>query len=147
MSNQHRIRFHYGLLLMFAALWTSHSLIADTPPAVRDPFWPVGYVPPSPEEAAQATPAVPELAWPELQLRGRSRSRDGSYFALIDGVGVVRTGEIVSLAAQGYWFHWRVVRIDATGVQTKPLGITADPAPPPVPVPADERKDDERWNQ
>lgn len=101
-------------------------------PVMRDPFWPVGYEPPTPEQEQEADMAVPELDWPDLPVRGRSRATDGSYLALIEGVGIVRTGQIVSLPAQGHWFHWRITHIDATRVQAQELGITRDPSPTPL---------------
>lgn len=122
---------------------------ADTPPAqaatantdavpptdssLRDPFWPVGYEPPPPApppgsvDAKLPTRIQHDLVWPEIPMRGRSRAADGAYFILVDGIGVVRTGDDITLRRDGYDFHWRVVGIDANGLQTIRLGVTQPP--------------------
>ena len=50
----------------------------------RDPFWPVGYVPPvpgqAPEDAAELSAA---RTWPALPVRGRSRAPDGKWIVWI----------------------------------------------------------------
>ncbi len=116
-----------GWMAVGTVIWAE-----DLEAVVRDPFWPVGYTPPTPAEAAAATVDVPELEWPDLPVRGRSRAVDGSYLALIEGIGIVRAGQVVSVPSQGHWFHWRIIRIDAARVQVEELGITADPSPAPL---------------
>ena len=92
---------------------------------LRDPFWPVDYdAPPPPEVKEGPIAAARGVSWPDLPVRGRSRAADGSYRALIDGVGVVKEGEDISIQKEGYWFHWRILKIDARQMQTERLGIT-----------------------
>ncbi len=93
----------------------------------RDPFWPVGFVPADPVQAAAAADAeesIPQMAWPSLPVRGRSRAPDGTFRVLIDGIGIVGVNRKVSIQKNGYWFHWRVVHIDEEGVRLARLGIS-----------------------
>lgn len=101
-------------------------------PAARDPFWPVGYAPPTllPATGGPAAADKPqarvarEVPWPAIPVRGRSRTADGTYLALIDGIGVVRAGDDISIQKDGFWFHWRILEIDARQMQTERLGVT-----------------------
>ncbi len=101
---------------------------ADAPVIRRDPFWPVGYVPPTPgdlELAASGTEdEIPEIPWPALPVRGRSRAPDGTFRVLIDGIGIIGVNRVVSIPHRGFWFHWRIVHIDDKGVRSKRLGIS-----------------------
>lgn len=105
------------------------SVTADntTENARRDPFWPVGYNPV--ESSHDQEPDIPQLEWPPLPVRGRARAGDGSFRALIQGAGVVETGETVSLFSQGHWFHWRIDAITPEEVRATPLGISLEPLP------------------
>lgn len=99
--------------------------------ALRDPFWPVGYVPPTAEEsAAQVSGGVDQdLPWPALPVQGRSRAPDGTCRVLIEGRGVVGENQIVSVHDKGYWFHWRIVHIDERGVQSIRMGVSQNRTP------------------
>ena len=84
--------------------------------AMRDPFWPVSYNVPARQPETAGSPAeasAPSIRWPELPVRGSSRGPDGSYFVLIEGTGVVRPGEVVSIFKDNLWFHWQISGIDA----------------------------------
>lgn len=82
----------------------------------RDPFRPVGYQLPSPgapddreaEQPAPAEPPVPVLDWPELRLRGFSRTPDGSLVAFLDGIGIVQAGDRVQLRRGDWVFSWLI---------------------------------------
>lgn len=90
----------------------------------RDPFWPVGYQPPSPEEVKAASGEENiDRPWPSLPVRGRSVAPDGSIRVLIEGVGIAGVNRVVSVADQGYRFYWRILRIDEKGIELKRLGI------------------------
>ena len=111
----------------------------------RDPFWPVGYVPPE-RAAAGFVTDTNNIAWPALPVRGRSRAPDGTFRVLIDGAGVVGEQKIVSIQSNGRWFHWRILRIDERGVESVRLGITrtrfpAKSAAPMKTVPDEPRKE------
>jgi hypothetical protein len=131
----------------------------DAAPAapIRDPFWPVGYAPPTPEEqraareaalaaaaaaaaaaeeakaAAVAEARKPRLDWPNIPVRGRLRAPDGSYRIIIDGQGVVGKDDVVTVRAGARWFQWRVARVDANGFEVVRLGATTTP-PPAKPI-------------
>ena len=107
----------------------------------RDPFWPVGYQPPTPEQAKAASAEEEmERPWPSLPVRGRSIAPDGSHRVLVEGFGVVGVNRVVSVQENGYRFYWRILRIDDQGVQLKRLGISKDPSPPKSDVPQDESR-------
>ncbi len=119
---------------------------APDPKAMRDPFWPVGYEPPAMIESAQpgevvTTAVKTKQQWPDLPIRGISRAADGSYFALIDGSGVVRAGDDVSIKSEDVWFHWRVVGIEAKGLRTVRLGVSRNQHPPSLALPEKEADD------
>ena len=98
----------------------------------RDPFWPVDYNAPKPEKMADETvaPAEADFIWPDLSIKGISRGRDGEYLALIEGIGIIRAGEDISIQNENVWFHWRVSSINAKGLRTIKLGISKDRNPP-----------------
>ena len=98
----------------------------------RDPFWPVGYQPPSPEQVKAASEEEEiDRPWPSLPVRGRSVAPDGSIRVLIEGIGVVGVNKVVSVADQGYRFYWRILRIDEKGIELKRLGIKSELPPKP----------------
>lgn len=107
---------------------TTEAGAADEQGLRRDPFWPVGYEPPTPGDgqaaAIQGEDAIPDMPWPALPIRGRSRAADGTFRVFIDGVGIVGVNRVVSIPHQGYWFHWRIVDIDNEGVRSMRLGIS-----------------------
>ncbi len=86
-------------------------------PALRDPFWPVGYTPRpkgSPEASrpmsprAALRPPVPD--WPALKVKGYLIGPRGPM-AILDGIGPVEAGNIVRQRVGGYVFRWRIDRI------------------------------------
>ena len=101
---------------------------ADT--VLRDPLWPIGFAPRRPaEEEAAGLVDSDAVEWPRLPVRGRSRAGDGSHRVLVDRVGIVREGEVVSLPHDGLWFHWRITKIDDQGVTSTRLGVSEERAP------------------
>lgn len=99
---------------------------------LRDPFWPVGYspAPPEPEvveeeekEEEEDIPPVKPEKWPVLRVRGISKSGDGSRLAIIDKVGIVEEGDIVSFKHDDLVYQWQVTRITAEGISQKRLGV------------------------
>ena len=121
---------------------------AEAAPAapLRDPFWPVGYVPRRPEKPAavvaargNTSSAVPALVpapppapvvnpvdWDEarrhLEIRGISRiARDktsgrAAYFAVVGG-RMVEEGDAVNVTWNGHVYRWRVTQIGPAGLQ------------------------------
>ena len=117
---------------------------------LRDPFWPVGYVPRRPEKPAAAVatrpnagpaPVVVPVAvsnpvdWDEarrhLEIRGISRiARDktsgrAAYFAVINNK-MVEEGEAVSVPWNGRVYRWRVTQIGPAGLQLVKIDTRAE---------------------
>ncbi|NQU39036.1 MAG: hypothetical protein HQ523_03700 [Lentisphaerae bacterium] len=93
---------------------------------LRDPFWPVGYAPPPPEpevteeqaekiEVAQATQA--KIQWPALLLKGITRAGPDRYMAIVEGVGLVETGQTISLHKSDMLYTWKIDEVSARGVR------------------------------
>jgi hypothetical protein len=102
---------------------------------VRDPFWPVGYTPPPPPKPGEEKKAVepeeaPEVAkpldWPTLELKALARSSDGRrYMAVISGVGLIESGETVTVIRDGVRYRWVIVEINERGMRQRRLDATA----------------------
>jgi len=97
---------------------------------VRDPFWPVGYVPPPPEPEVQEEdedekelPLEPPDKWPVLQVKGLSRGGSGRRMAILDRVGIVEEGDIISFEHENLVYQWLVKEISDEGVFQKRLGV------------------------
>lgn len=117
----------------------------------RDPFWPVGYVPPrkpvkvpilepastvavavkgrDPEPVVR--PVVWEQARAQLDLRGVSSighdkiTGKPRYIAAMAGK-LVEDGDTVSIVFDGQVYRWKVVSVSATGVQLVKLDVHAE---------------------
>lgn len=113
--------------------------MAREPVQVRDPFWPVGYVPrkpvrPVPAEAAAAKVVIPESArlpmWEEarklldikgISLIGRDRhSGHPKYLAMVTGK-FVEEGDTVSVSFEGLVYRWKVTGISEDGVSLRKI--------------------------
>jgi len=107
-------------------------------PSVRDPFWPVGYTPPpppSPEsegkvaEAPKAEITAP-VEWPPLVLKGITKNRAGRYMAMLDGIGLAETGNVVSMTRNGINYRWKIADINDRGITSVRLEcVQIEPAP------------------
>lgn len=101
---------------------------------VRDPFWPVGYTPPPPpkpgEEKKVVEPEEPPemvkpLDWPTLELKALAKSSDGRrYMAVISGVGLIESGETVTVVRDGVRYRWVIVEINERGMRQRRLDAT-----------------------
>lgn len=96
----------------------------------RNPFWPIGYVPPvtapmsteavltrTNQMAAPVVPVAvkPLIQWPTLKVRGTTRASGGRQMALIvgvDGTGLVEKGAVIQTQRDGVLYRWRIVGID-----------------------------------
>jgi hypothetical protein len=100
---------------------------------IRDPFWPVDWVPPQPESRLVGTNAqkrvvkVEQARWAEaqasLQQTGFSKGRDGKYFAILKGIGVVQEGDTVSVTFAGKNYSWKIVSVTEKGIVLERGGI------------------------
>ena len=92
----------------------------------RDPFWPVGYTPIAerPEPINEELARVQEQThWPELELTGHSRTGKNTYMAIIKGIGIVDSGDIVSMEKDGLVYSWRINAVTAKGISRTRLGV------------------------
>ncbi len=102
----------------------------------RDPFWPVGYVPK--EALPVVTNTVPEveepvieeepevvIEWPELSANGSTRTPEGTYYAFLDGIGMVEEGDVVQKEHKAVVFTWHVERITKDGAELR--RVSAEP--------------------
>jgi hypothetical protein len=88
---------------------------------LRDPFSPVGYVPPkvkkNPNTVAVGTAA--QVVWPKLDITGISKFADDSYIAFIKGHGMVEVGTSVTVEKDGFVFEFEITSVTKTGIQYK----------------------------
>jgi hypothetical protein len=105
------------------------------PAGTRDPFWPVGYVPPSERKAddqqnTAAGPAVVvekleppqwDLALKTLSIKGVMKSGAG-YMAVINGQ-VTSENDTISAGFKGRTYSWRIAKIGKEGVRFERLEL------------------------
>ncbi len=93
---------------------------------LRDPFWPVGYepAPPEPEITPEAAAKIKveqvtqsKTRWPALMLKGITRAGRKRYMALVAGVGLVETGQVISLKKDDMLYTWKIDEVSAKGVR------------------------------
>ena len=115
------------------------------PVRVRDPFWPVGYVPRKPVRTPPAVASqnnakvlIPEASrqpmWEEarklLDIRGISlighdkQSGHSKYLAMVGGK-FVEDGDIVSVILDGLVYRWKVAGISEDGVSLRKIDARA----------------------
>jgi len=95
---------------------------------IRDPFWPVGFRP-SPKEEIKKVVEGP-VSWPALKLKGITRDAKGRYLAILEGVGVVATGETIALQEGSLIYRWKVNAVDSNGASCVKMDVI--PASPPL---------------
>jgi len=102
---------------------------SNMPPSMveRDPFWPVGYVPPppdsvdsGPEEEKEPEITVP-IEWPSLTVKGITRARSGRYIAVLDEIGLVEAGSTGWITRKGVTYCWKITDINKKGVFSQRL--------------------------
>ena len=106
---------------------------APIPPGTRDPFWPVGYVPPVEKkaEAPKTTAAGPvvekleppqwDLALKTLSIKGVMKSEAG-YMTVINGQ-VTSENDTISTVFKKRTYSWRVAKIGKEGVRFERLEL------------------------
>jgi len=97
---------------------------------LRDPFWPIGWVPPEfGDNDAQAHRQVGGLRrWQDalrlIEIVGLSKKIDGTYIAMVKGIGVVEEGDVVSVDYEDFTYKWHVRKITSKGIVPERLGAT-----------------------
>ncbi len=94
----------------------------------RDPFWPVGYIPvpkSEKEKEQQITHMKSLIEWPKLKLQGITRTGDDRYIAVLDKIGIIEEGDIISVQKDGLIYRWRIDKINDRGISPKRLNVKA----------------------
>lgn len=105
--------------------------------SLRDPFWPVGFrpVPVSEKQIHEQVSRIRELThWPTLALRGITRTGKGEYIAIIEGVGLVEPGDIISMRKGGLIYRWRINDVTAEGISRTRLDVREPLSAPQQPL-------------
>ncbi|MFC1461318.1 hypothetical protein ACFLQR_02220 [Verrucomicrobiota bacterium] len=93
---------------------------ARAPEHIRDPFWPVNYLPAGIVRVKVALSAKSEgrkKALGTLRYRGSAKVH-GKYFANVNGT-MVKAGDVVGVTVGGRVYKFRVHSIDMNGVKFK----------------------------
>ena len=95
---------------------------------VRDPFWPVGFYPlaetekQDDEKKQMQVDRLQELIkWPKLELKGITRTSDNHYIAILDKIGLVEEGDIISVQKDGLIYRWRINTVTDKGISRTQL--------------------------
>lgn len=132
-------------MVLLAGLFAARADAADAPstnaPSVsppvpdssyelrRDPFWPVGWVPPDfgLSEDESALKIQPASRWKQalqlLKVTGITEGPD-KFIAVIQGIGVVEKGDVLAVNYQGLTYKWIVRAIDRKGIVPERLGVS-----------------------
>ena len=139
-------RIHYLLLAACIAGAAPPATAQETPPQpgsgpeepgfqkLRDPFWPVGYQPATESEQEKRTQIEDLKAmvnWPALPLRGVTHAGGRRFIAVIEGIGLVETGDVVVIQRDALIYRWRIDRVSAEGVASTRLDVTKPSDTPP----------------
>ena len=95
---------------------------------IRDPLLPPGYEQPEeevdPQQEYRETVAA-QITWPQLRLRGITHVGRENFIAILEEVGIVEQGEIVTLQRGNLVYAWRISAITAEGITTTRLHVTS----------------------
>ncbi|MCK5849354.1 MAG: hypothetical protein KAH23_00460, partial [Kiritimatiellae bacterium] len=88
---------------------------------LRDPFWPIGFVPVSADADLQnKIQKTNPINWPKLKVLGISKSRKG-YMALIKDIGTVKEGKVLEIKKGRRKYKIRIDSITKKGIKTTNL--------------------------
>lgn len=127
------------ILCLVSVLWSNQIRAAEppqnplrdtegiTPPGMplstlRDPFWPIGWTPPEQASATLVAKAtVGQYRWKQalatFELTGLSKKVDGTYVAVLRGVGVVEPGDTIKTVYEGFEYGWQIQEITKKGIE------------------------------
>ncbi len=99
---------------------------------LRDPFWPVGYIPSTETNVVENVETQEEVSQPdlksdemkllwdeaqgEIKFSGLSSAGDGHYYSIINNQ-MIEQGDTLSIKHKGYVFCWKVKMLDKNGVK------------------------------
>lgn len=95
----------------------------------RDPFWPVGWVPPDfgLSEDDSVLKIQPTSRWKQalrlLKVTGITEGPD-KFIAVLKGIGVVEEGDVLAVNYQGLTYKWVVRAINRKGIVPERLGVS-----------------------
>ena len=96
----------------------------DKTPELRDPFWPIGFAPASEDDTVKQEIVIANpINWPKLKVQGISKSKKG-YIALIQGRGMVKAGQILSIKSGRRIYKIRIDAITDKDIKTTNLETT-----------------------
>ena len=88
---------------------------------LRDPFSPVGYVPPNKKVVPTLSNDLSndQVSWPKLDVTAITKDTDGSYIVFLKGHGIAEKGDIISVKKDGYSFEYEITEIAEKGFKYK----------------------------
>lgn len=126
----------------------ANSMDEGLPMRLRDPFWPVGYIPRKPEKplpletsgddgvkGPEQKVEVRVAAWDQARARldlrgvsslGRDKTTGKPRFVAVMAGRLVEEGDTVSLSFEGQVYRWKVVSLSAAGVKMVKLDVRAE---------------------
>ncbi len=105
------------------------DLNSETFRQMRDPFSPVAHKPASESEQIEKSrldDVKSRINWPAIPLRGVTHAGGKRFIAIIDGIGLVESGDIVSITRDGLIYRWRIDKVSASGVSSTRLDVTEE---------------------
>lgn len=118
-------------LLFYLCLFMSCAVYAGTNDVInvesegwellRDPFWPIGYVPPERKETMPVASNISndQIKWPKLEIKGLTKLSDGSYVVFLEGHGMAEVGDIVKQEETGLIYEFEITDISKDGLKYK----------------------------
>jgi len=100
--------------------------------SIRDPFLPIDYVPVSEsnqQQKAQVERLQSLIKWPKLKLQGITRSNDNRYIAILDKIGIIEEGDVISVQKDGIIYRWKIDKISDKGISRTQLSATETAKP------------------
>ncbi len=119
-------KHHMLLAFLTAAGIASYQAFGNTQQR-RDPFWPVDYKKVTESELRERTireELQSRINWPSLPLRGITHAGGRRFIAVIDRIGLVETGDIISIREDNLVYRWRIDEINASGLKSTRLDVT-----------------------
>ncbi len=88
---------------------------------LRDPFSPIGYVPPKQKVVPSLSNDLSndQVDWPKLDVTAITKNSDGSYIIFLKGHGMAEKGEIIYVKKHGYSFEYEITEITEKGFKYK----------------------------
>ena len=88
---------------------------------LRDPFSPVGYVPPNKKVVPTLSNDLSndQVSWPKLDVTAITKDSDGLYIMFLKGHGMAEKGDVISVKKDGYSFEYEITEVSEKGFKYK----------------------------